>query len=449
MKEILKSPFFLLIIVSTGIIYLIIIYTLSARYRKFSLFLEQLFAGIFVFGISGANGVTVFPFTKLHPANLANLKTTPMTINLQLGIYALFLFLLIPRLSKNLRDLPKIVVSVLISDPSFCLLVLLICLSPFWSDTPEYTLKSVIGILEVTIVGIYIGKQYNWTVLFSFIRWISFFMITYSFVKPNALNGGLWSGILGHKNPFSFFMAQSSALWLLEIVYNKKKRYFSIIVFMLALVGVQKGGSGAGKVLVIVLLSLWGYLGFVKKLSVRLAFVSVVFFMVASICISILVLNNLESIIVDGLNKDMTLTGRTDFWPQVIDHINKRPFLGYGVGGFWQPWRGLENPAGDIIVAKSMFVPPHAHNGFLNLATELGWVGLSLYVVSFFNCIGKGVIYLTRSDMPEAALPLLIMVYTLMTNLTETGMFGISSYWFWYVVIVVRLSLDTQGENPK
>jgi hypothetical protein len=32
-----------------------------------------------------------------------------------------------------------------------------------------------------------------------------------------------------------------------------------------------------------------------------------------------------------------------------------------------------------------------------------------------------------------------------MTNLTETGLIGVTSIWFWYVVTTVRLTLDTSG----
>jgi exopolysaccharide production protein ExoQ len=67
---------------------------------------------------------------------------------------------------------------------------------------------------------------------------------------------------------------------------------------------------------------------------------------------------------------------------------------------------------------------------------------LILFMLSFFNNIVKGVVYLTRAQLPEAGLPLFILTYTLMTNLTETGLFGTTSIWFWYIVMSVRLSLD-------
>jgi hypothetical protein len=89
----------------------------------------------------------------------------------------------------------------------------------------------------------------------------------------------------------------------------------------------------------------------------------------------------------------------------------------------------------------------------LDLGLELGWLGLSLYILSFFNNLVKAVVYLSRNHLPESGLPLLVLTYSLMTNMTETGLVGVTSVWFWYVVTTVRLTLDmsgqTSGENKR
>lgn len=447
MKEILKDPFLLFISIALAVIYILLLYNAAARNPKFALFLGKIFAGIFVFSISGATGATVMPFNKLHPQNIANLTTTPMTIIMQTGIYAVFLIIVSPRLSQTFKDLLQVAVSLIVCAPYMAAFLLLVSLSAFWSDTPLPTLKASLVILETAAVAIYIGRQNKWEELYPFIRVIGLFVVLYSLAKPSAGGDGKWTGILAHKNQFSFFMAQTAVLWLAHAIYSPKQRLFSLLIFVLALIGLQKGGSGASKVLVVVLFSLWGCLGYVKKMPVRIAFVSVILFLIVSICLGTVILDNLEAIVVDGLGKDMTLTGRTEFWPQIVDKINERPLLGYGVAGFWQPWRGIDNPADKIIIVSSQFKPPHSHNGFLDLACDLGWGGLALFVISFFINIAKGVVYLTRAKMPEAGLPLLLLTYILMANLTETGVFAVSSIWFWYIVVTVRLSLDTTGKT--
>jgi O-antigen ligase len=150
------------------------------------------------------------------------------------------------------------------------------------------------------------------------------------------------------------------------------------------------------------------------------------------------------------LKKDMTLTGRTEFWPLIIDRVNhSNPLFGYGVQGFWQSWRGLENPAYGIVAIRSGFVPPHSHNGFMEILCELGWVGLLLFTLSFFNNIFRGIKYLTKASFPESGLPLYLLTFILMTNLTEGGVFAVSGFWCWYVVLSVRLSLDLAAKDNQ
>ena len=442
MKEIIREPLFLLLIVATAVIALMLMYNAVARDKKFGINIEKILAGIFLFAISGASGATVMPFLKLHPAVMAGRETTAPTMIGYIAIYGAFLFILSPRLRSTLKDYLQALFITMSSDPALALLLLMISFSALWSDYTDVSLKYGLVILETTVIAIYIAKQYSWEDLYPWWRTVNLFVLLWSLFKTNGDGDGCWKGILGHKNQFSFFMAQTSVLWFLFAFYSPKNRSLAIVFGLLASLAVQKGCSGASRILVVILLGFWFYLSVIKKLPVQWAVISVILFLIISIALAIVVINNLEAIVVDGLKKDMTLTGRTEFWPQIIDKINERPFLGYGVASFWQSWRGLENPAHSIIIVKSQFVPPHSHNGFLDLACDLGWGGLILFMFSFLNNIVKGVVYLTRAKLPEAGLPLFILTYTLMTNLTETGLFGATSVWFWYIVMSVRLSLD-------
>ena len=45
-------------------------------------------------------------------------------------------------------------------------------------------------------------------------------------------------------------------------------------------------------------------------------------------------------VVTADVGKDATLTGRTDLWNVAITMIARRPWLGYGYGGFWRGWTG-------------------------------------------------------------------------------------------------------------
>jgi O-antigen ligase len=450
MKEIiLSSPLVLVLIIAIAVTYFFIIFHYAGRNKKLTSTIEIVFFGMLLISIAGSTGATISPFDKLHPKVLMLMSTTLPTIAGQVGFYSIIFLVIISRLRYTLRDYIDVLSNIFIKAPFFSLFLLLATLSIFWSNDAKLTLKTVLVLLELTGLAIYFGKQYSWKEIYRFWRWINIIIAIICIFYAVKEHQDDWHGVLGHKNQFSFFMAQTAILWLMQAFYFPKQRRMSIAFTALSFFALLNGNSGASKVLTVVLLSLWGYFGFVKKLKVQWAFVSVILFMIVSICVTIIVSENLKFIVVDTLNKDMTLTGRTDFWPIIVHKINQHPFGGYGLSGFWQPWRGADNPGGDIIVAKTEFRPSHSHNGFLDLGLDLGWLGVALFVCSFINNVAKGVVYLSKVRLPESGLPLLLLTYNLMTNLTETGLVGITSIWFWYVVTTVRLTLDTSGKSYR
>lgn len=450
MKDILRVPMFALMLFCLGVILCVTLYILVARHAKLGLTLEKIFVGILFFTITGSSGVTAMPFPKLHPSILYNLNTTPPTIIGQSAIYGAMILMLFPRLTKTTKKTVSILIKWIAGDIFLGLFLLTMTLSGLWSQTPEITFRAIGAMWIVTLVSIYVGKVYSWLEIYGLLRWLTGLLALWVLVKRNPAAGGCWTGVLGHKNPFSFQMANTASLWILYAFKERKYRYLSLFISLIALVGLQKGCSGASRILTVVLISLWSYLALLKKLPLKWAFLCFILFLVGSIGISILILNNLEAIIVDGLNKDMTLTGRTEFWPLIIERVNQNsPIFGYGMAGFWQSWRGLENPAYGIVVVKSGFVPPHSHNGFIDILCELGWAGFLFFTLSFFNNIFRGIKYLIKENFPESGLPLYLLTFMLMTNLTEGGLFGVGTYWCWYVVLSVKLSLDTTPKDNQ
>jgi O-antigen ligase len=450
MKDILRVPMFGLMLICLAVIVLLTIYILVARHPKLGVTLEKICVGILFFTITGSSGVAEMPFSKIHPKVFYNIAVTPPTVIGQLVIYGSMILILTPRLAKTTKKIVDLFIKWIAGDIFFGLFLLVMTLSGLWSPTPDISFRAISAIWGITLVSIYVGKVYSWLEIYGLLRWLSGLLAVWLLVKTNPGGDGCWTGVLSHKNPFSFQMANTASLWILYAIKNPKYRYLSLFITLISLVGLQKGCSGASRVLTVVLISLWSYLALLKKLPVKWAFVCFILFLAGSIGIGILVLNNLEAIVVQGLKKDMTLTGRTDFWPLIIDRINQTsPLFGYGMAGFWQSWRGWEDPAYGIIVAKTGFVPPHSHNGFIDILCELGWVGLLLFILSFFNNIFRGIKYLIKESFPESGLSLYLLTFILMTNLTEGGLFGISGYWSWYVVLSVKLSLDSTAKDNQ
>ena len=91
-----------------------------------------------------------------------------------------------------------------------------------------------------------------------------------------------------------------------------------------------------------------------------------------------------EATFVAMLDKDPTLSGRTEIWSFAIDKIYQRPLLGWGYFGFWVQ----ANPAALSIaqtialIHRTWYVAvlPNAHNTLLEMPLEIGVVGTTFFI---------------------------------------------------------------------
>lgn len=124
--------------------------------------------------------------------------------------------------------------------------------------------------------------------------------------------------------------------------------------------------------------------------------------------------------------KDMSLTGRTEIWAVISEHIRYRPFLGTGYGAYWTagPVAGTESYA--FMWRMGSFYPGSAHNGYLEIVNDLGWVGLTCLVAYIVTHVRQS-LQLLRIDRNQCALYLALFFQQAITNLSETHWFSVLS----------------------
>jgi exopolysaccharide production protein ExoQ len=436
MKELILHPLILTLLFFAGSVYFVIAFHLINSKSRWSKLFEQACATIFIMIIGG---VITRPMHKFHPQVLSLRDTTLPTLSLVIAAYSACLVLLAPRLSNNLRNLGYIISCFFQKNLFFCGYIMLIILSFYFSNSPGYTFKASLVYIGVTAVLTYIGKQYRWKDIFTLFTWYHGVAVVLFLVFGKEH--------LGHKNYAGPTMAVSAIILYLQST-NVSKKYKVIFVSLatLAVVFVQQAESGMGKALLAMLIFLLGFLRFLKRLPPKTAFACMGVFLAIAVCLVIVITENAEYIIVEKLGKDMTLTGRTLFWPQIVNAINRRPLFGYGYGGFWQEWRGADNPAFNVRHPNG-FRPQHSHNGFLDVGTDFGWVGLSLFILSLVVNIYYGTLHLIRTKDHTAGLPLVIFTWLIISNVTETSIVSISSGWTFYVLVTARLTMDFTAED--
>jgi O-antigen ligase len=313
------------------------------------------------------------------------------------------------------------------------------------------TLKSGMAFTGFTVVCFYVGARYEWDKLSGLVRW-GYTSIGIVSVLRNPNVGREFAGITSHKNSLGALMVVSTALWYLHYsqgAKTQKERWIALFFLFFSFYLVRASSSGGCLVNSLMLLFVVSSLSFLSKLKFQWAFTSLVGFTVLGIIGSIYIIDNLESIVVGGLGKDLTLTGRTEFWPQLIAAANQRPWLGYGFNGFFvQDLLGDQTPA-YFVYTPAGFQPKTAHNGAISVLLYFGYPGLILILVSLVTNLIFAVRELSRSPLSQAGIPIIYLVFIILNNFSEGSICDIGDVWLAYVLITVRLSIDSSKSSSS
>ena len=125
------------------------------------------------------------------------------------------------------------------------------------------------------------------------------------------------------------------------------------------------------------------------------------------------------------------MTGRTPLWEEVIRIASDNPVLGVGYGGFW---------VGDNVLrmwAKFDWGPESAHNGFLDLWLELGFIGCGL-LVGFLVQSYKNMIARLRINYNFGVLQFMLFSIAVIYNYTESSLLKPSSL-LWIMLVLVTI----------
>ncbi|MEB3283552.1 MAG: O-antigen ligase family protein [Lyngbya sp.] len=446
MKDTIKSllsmvPLFALVPLSLGIIVILIVFHLAGEHKKFALILEKII--IFGFFVLIPN-LTPYPLPNLHPSYFTTPDVPIPWKLIQIALYATLFFVLLSRFRYIFRA-----IIVIFKDIGLGLLLFLIACSFLWSVTPDFTLTASLTVLGPTLFAAYVGKQYNWQELSWFIRWststLALLSFYYARFKPDiGVHSKGWMGVTGHPNIIAPILAINIVLWTAHAIAYPKDRKIALVMIIFSLYVRQQTNSSTSIVVLFLLMCLLMVLLFFKHLNYKQALTGFILFLVVAIGLTIFVSSNFEYVIVDVLGKDITLTGRVPVWNLVLEKaVSQRPLLGYGYYGFWQKWRGEDDPS-RYMITENGFRPRHGHQGFLDLAVDLGLIGLSFFLLSICRYIALGVKYLVTDSKIESTFSLLFLTFLIILNLSESFLLKPSHVWVYYVISSVRLSLDTE-----
>ncbi|MGI9613197.1 MAG: O-antigen ligase family protein [Acidimicrobiales bacterium] len=150
-------------------------------------------------------------------------------------------------------------------------------------------------------------------------------------------------------------------------------------------------------------------------------------------------------LITEYLGKDITLTGRTDIWTNVIPIGLERPLLGWG---FDAVFVGYFGPLHEAYIAAG-WDASHAHNALIQSFMELGFVGLAVYLWIYWVGFVRGIAVARGSTGAIGLLPLGFVTYTVLTSITEIGPQSSNYVWIVLVYLVTTSGVTADRAAPR
>lgn len=143
--------------------------------------------------------------------------------------------------------------------------------------------------------------------------------------------------------------------------------------------------------------------------------------------------------ILDYLERDETLTGRSDLWTVLIG-LKSSVLVGIGYGGFWIGERL------DYLWSLYWWAPTSAHNGYLEVFLQLGMVGL-LLLLGCLTTAYRTVLIAIRRDFFEGRFYYSMFLVFLAYNVTESATSLNSMMWFIFTLVGLRPEAVVVGET--
>ncbi|MEM1241462.1 MAG: O-antigen ligase family protein [Cyanobacteria bacterium P01_H01_bin.26] len=321
-------------------------------------------------------------------------------------------------------------------------------LSFMWSQNPGFTSVVVREVLQMTTFGLYFASRFKLREQLYLIAFTLGSIAVISSLLAIALPSvgvdqeifvGAWTGMYGHKNALGKYMSLSVlafAVLAADSKFQINRLYYFLtwggLCLSLALVVLTTSQTSLTVSLAsILILSL--YRLFQQRGNKRRLYFEVTFLL--AFTIGLLIYSNWEMLLT-SMGRDITLTGRTDIWLASLEELGKHPWFGFGRGTFWAPGSSLARIAGAAVGRK--YIPPHAHNGYIDLALEIGYIGLFCFLGSFFITYRRAI---TRSFVSRAAKdiwPLAFLSWLAVYNFTESMlMYQENLYWPMYLTIAL------------
>lgn len=395
----------------------------------------------------------VFTFAQGWAAPLTGWASDPSKLTLlKIGFLPAYaLTLLLGAMS------PVRAIAAVFRTPLIYVLVGLALASSIWSFDGAATLRRVLALFFTTFAGTVLASRWSLRQLNEIIALQFAILMVLSFIfallPPHhgimtVLFPGAWRGVWTEKNGLGALMALGTLSCLSSAVLSPSRRRFWIAAALGCLALVLLSTSKTSLLALGLGMAAMVGVGLFQRGPV-LAIVSTWLTVSATIIVGGL-LALAPDVLFGALNKDATLTGRTEIWTAAIRQgLAHDPVNGFGYGVLWDHRQPFE-PA-SWIAHDAGFAAGHAHNGWLEVWLGLGFVGLAIWTAAYLGNFFRIAVAAYTTSKAYAIVPF-FLVFSV-SSLTEVSVLDYQDIeWMIYVAFAASLALtprqDAEAVTP-
>ncbi|WP_442753930.1 O-antigen ligase family protein [Methylocystis sp. JAN1] len=262
-------------------------------------------------------------------------------------------------------------------------------LSFLWSQNPEASLPKCLALAIVLFGAWRLTLVMDWEEIGRtahdglFIVGVSSIFVALAVpsigVLDNWQHAGQWNGVFISKQTLGVVGAVQLFQASYLLMSRARSPYYWLSAAVAVICVVASGSRGGGALAIAALVSLYIMRlspGFARMMAYAPFFMG----LVAAALIADLLYTQNRYLVIFGVALDFT--ERTFIWQHALRFIWSRPWLGYGVNGFWT----LDWVKSLYLERYSWFLDNY-HNGYINILVETGFVGYGLFLFGYL-CFG-------------------------------------------------------------
>ncbi|MEJ0059752.1 MAG: O-antigen ligase family protein [Terricaulis sp.] len=303
----------------------------------------------------------------------------PLLVVAQMGLFAL---LIASRPGECLKALLKwwpLMLTPILAFVSFT-----------WSDLPAVSARYGFQLLFTAYIGVILATLLppSRFLAMSFLSMFVFCVLSIISQRQGfAAHGMVLVGFTGSKNQMAlagFALMLAAAGTMLDPKQSRLLRLATIPAYPIALYIIAGAASATAVLIAGVAAPALAAAAFAQRLKPagRVATIlGVLLFLSPIAFIWTDILEWINRFMIDVLDKDPTLTGRTYLWAHAEALIERRPVFGYGYQAFWLG--GSVDAVGLLRWAEQTDGRQfHFHNTFLQIGVDTGYIGMAAFVVT-------------------------------------------------------------------